>query len=124
MDTQTLCLSPVWPVPGIREERRLPAIDVMEMIAGEVSEELEMLEYRHEIIFIYCGYSKDGRPMVASQISSQDMEVCLIEDVNGECWVVCGRPGSERQSIRLIAADDRPLDIASACVRAFGISRR
>jgi len=120
LDTLPLCFSPAWSVADTRKPRGLTGLAVMDEITAHVSEQLEMLECRHEIIFIYCGDSMDGRPLVASQISSDDMEVCLIEDVNGQGWVVCGRPGSERQSIRRIAADDRSLDIASACMQALG----
>ena len=122
MDTLPLCFSPAWSVADTRKPTRLTALAVMDEIAAHVSEQLEMLECRHEIIFIYCGDSRDGRPLVASQISTEALEVCLIEDVNGQGWVVCGRPGSERQSIRRVASDDRPLNIASACVQAFCLS--
>lgn len=119
MDNQPLCFSPAWPAASSLESRGLAAFAIMDEITDHVSEQLETLEWRHEIIFIYCGDASDGRPLVAIQIASEDMEVCLIEDVNGRGWVVCGRPGSERQSIRRIAADDRSWQIASACVQAF-----
>lgn len=110
---------PAWPADGSCVPLSHAALVAMDEIASDVSGQLDDMGLVHETVFIYNGESKDGRPLVACQISTETLEVCLVEDLRGQGWIFTGHPGSERQLVRPVVDGDAVLEVANLCVRSF-----
>lgn len=91
----------------------------MNEIAADISDRLDALGLIHEAMYIYNGESKEGRSLVACQISTETLEVCLVEDLKGQGWIFTGRPGSELQLIHPVVDGDAVWEVANLCVQSF-----
>lgn len=108
-------MSLAWPATP-EMHRSSPCVGhLVEEVVFGVMDQFDLSGTQYEGFFYLCGESRDGRSLFAVHISSFGYEICVLEDCNGEGWVVFGSAGAEQHALRKISSNDDPRKIMNAC---------
>ena len=117
MSPSAFLMTEAWPAPRRTGPADPRVTSLLEDASVVIGEELDLLGLTYEMVYCYCGEASDGRPLVAMHLQAGTAELAMIEDVNGQGWVVTAKSRSERQMIRRLTENDDAGQLGASCVR-------